>query len=134
MLPGIKVTILYQVTRNVKEEHVLLRFLKSCRKCTMQLIFHAGFGMVTHSYLYTCHHVQVNTMPQFKNKNISLAKLYFSTAAFQIRLEKHGAYQVTSVLYCAVLIKHNHIHTKQSDYPQKPTMQLLCHQDGSMQE
>lgn len=42
--------------------------------CTMQLIIHAGFGGVTHSYLYTCHHVQLSTMPQFKTENINLAK------------------------------------------------------------
>lgn len=129
----LKGTISYQAARNVKEEHVLLRFLKSCRKYTMQLIFHAGFGVVTHSHLYTSHHVQPNTMPRFENKNMNLAT-YFSTAALEVRLEKHSTYQMTSGLYCAVLIIHNHIHTKQSDYPQKPTMQLLCHQDRGMQE
>lgn len=129
----LKVTVFYQATRNVKEEHVLLRILKSCRKCTTQLIFHAGFGVVTHSHLYTSHHIQPNTVLQRENKNMNLAK-YFSTAALQDRLEKHSVYQMTSVLYCAVLIIHNHIHTKQFDYPQKPTMQLLCHQDRGMQE
>lgn len=89
-----------QATRNVKEEHVLLRFLKSCRKCTMQLIFHAGFGLVTHLHLYTSHHVQPNTVPQSENKNMNLAK-YFSTAALQVRLEKHSAYQITSVILCS---------------------------------
>lgn len=60
----------------------------------MQLIFHAGFGVVTHSYLYTSYHVQPNTTPQFENKNMNLAK-YFSTAALQVRLEKHSAHQMT---------------------------------------
>lgn len=45
------------------------------------------------------------------------------------KYEKYSTYLMTSVLYHAAFIAHNHIPTTQFDYPQTPTIQLLCHEE-----